>query len=282
MKPAEKPGPKSNQPASAGGALPNWDARAKGYLAFTLRYPLFSLLADRLIALLPPRFRGSVLDLGVGSGLVSERLLERFPGARVHLLEPTPGMMALAQERLSGLVSGFYQDKAGEMGELGLRWDAVLCNAAFHLMEEKGVLASVARILQPGGLFGFNLWGHAFEATADLEQEDELQEVLAIAASSLKLSLPLQLGQTPGRVRTLHALREAARHAGLELEGPWFNADEVPLQFWLDFWAMSPEWPRGLNPPQRRQLLEMASELARDRFFTLHTVRFLACKPSSR
>ncbi len=262
-------------------ALKSWDTRARSYLALTLRYPIFSLLADRLISQLPGNFSGSALDLGAGAGLISERLLERFPTARVHLLEPAPGMMALAQDRLSGLVSGFYRDKAEEMGEVGLRWDAVLCNAAFHLMEERSVLAAVSGILRGEGVFCFNLWGHSFEATADLDPQDAQEEILAMAAAGLDLPLPLQCRHSRPRVRRLAALRRDASQAGMILEGPWIDKDEVPLAFFLDFSAMSPEWPAGLEPLQRSRLLERASSMAEGSISTIHSVRFLARKLSA-
>ncbi len=51
------------------------------------------------------RFRpdhGPILDIGAGSGAMIEAVLEHLPDARVHALEPSPAMRALALARIAG------------------------------------------------------------------------------------------------------------------------------------------------------------------------------------
>ena len=43
---------------------------------------------------------GWTLDLGCGSGLVAQELLDRFPGARVQDIDSSPAMLSLARDRL--------------------------------------------------------------------------------------------------------------------------------------------------------------------------------------
>lgn len=43
---------------------------------------------------------GWTLDLGCGSGLVAQEILDRFPGARVQGIDSSPAMLSLARDRL--------------------------------------------------------------------------------------------------------------------------------------------------------------------------------------
>ncbi|HTU84631.1 MAG TPA: class I SAM-dependent methyltransferase [Solirubrobacteraceae bacterium] len=63
--------------------------------------PLRREQLDLLIALLGAEHPGVVLDLGVGSGLVAELVLEALPDARLIGLDSSPAMLALAHERLA-------------------------------------------------------------------------------------------------------------------------------------------------------------------------------------
>ena len=53
-----------------------WEARATAYDRLCERWEIFSLLSNRLIDLLPADLEGPVLDIGAGSGLTSELLLD--------------------------------------------------------------------------------------------------------------------------------------------------------------------------------------------------------------
>jgi SAM-dependent methyltransferase len=55
---------------------------------------------DLLLALLRALRPATVLDLGVGSGLVAELVLEALPEAELIGLDSSPAMLALARERL--------------------------------------------------------------------------------------------------------------------------------------------------------------------------------------
>src|SRR5579863_278836 len=55
---------------------------------------------DLLLALLRASRSATVLDLGVGSGLVAELVLDALPDAELIGLDSSPAMLALARERL--------------------------------------------------------------------------------------------------------------------------------------------------------------------------------------
>lgn len=100
-----------------------------------------------------------VLDLGVGTGAFSKRLLERFPKARVVAVDGAASMFGLAKARLGALadrVDWVLSDFRGLSEALlaGGSYDAVISSYALHHLnaEEKGaVLAKTVRAIRPGG-----------------------------------------------------------------------------------------------------------------------------------
>jgi tRNA (cmo5U34)-methyltransferase len=97
-----------------------------------------------------------VIDLGAGTGSLSERVLERAPGAIVELWDVDPAMLAQARVRLAPfgertrLVERSFRDPLA-------RCDAVMASLALHhvrVLEEKAALyRRIAAALRPGGVF---------------------------------------------------------------------------------------------------------------------------------
>ena len=85
--------------------LGRWDRQQTRYLPH--REERFAAMFDALETLLPPNF--VALDLGCGPGSLSQRLLERFPQARIIAVDQDPVLLAMGQ---------------GALGDLGgrLRW----------------------------------------------------------------------------------------------------------------------------------------------------------------
>ena len=105
-----------------------------------------------LLDLAPDRPQGRALDLGCGTGVMLDRLGQRYP--RVTGLD-------ISQEMLEGFdLSALRPGLAvtllrGDMGALPLRtasFDVIVCRSALHHMEdEHAVLAEIARVLKPDG-----------------------------------------------------------------------------------------------------------------------------------
>jgi len=105
-----------------------------------------------LLELAPDRPLGRALDLGCGTGVMLDRLGQRYP--RVTGLD-------ISQEMLEGFdLSALRPGLAvtllrGDMGALPLRtasFDVIVCRSALHHMEdEHAVLAEIARVLKPDG-----------------------------------------------------------------------------------------------------------------------------------
>jgi ubiquinone/menaquinone biosynthesis C-methylase UbiE len=99
--------------------------------------------------------KGSVLELGSGSGAMAAEYLERFPGLELTATDLDPGMIEAAGSRLSGF-GGRARVEAADATELTYpdgSFDGVI---AFGMLHHVGpwekALAEAARVLRPGGL----------------------------------------------------------------------------------------------------------------------------------
>jgi ubiquinone/menaquinone biosynthesis C-methylase UbiE len=119
---------------------------------------------------------GRFLDLACGAGTVSELLLEKSPRAHLNGVDYDPVQVQLSCEHFNALgfetrrgfeltedcVGGkpvlvFGEGSATELPFPAETFDCVTIANAIHLIDDKpGLIASVQRLLKPGGVFGFN------------------------------------------------------------------------------------------------------------------------------
>lgn len=140
------------------GWLRRWDAQQEGYVPD--REARFTAMFDALAELLPPSF--VALDLACGPGSISQRLLARFPDARVIAADIDPVMLAIGRGALGaadGRLRWVEVDLAspGWLEALGeTEVDAVLSTTALHWLEPEPLARlyhDLGRLLRPGGLF---------------------------------------------------------------------------------------------------------------------------------
>lgn len=98
----------------------------------------------------------AILDLGAGTGLLSGLLRRALPKARLHLVDVSEDMLALARRRLAGdpLVGFAVADFAANLP--AGPWDAVVSALAIHHLDDDGKRAlfrRLAGVLKPGGVF---------------------------------------------------------------------------------------------------------------------------------
>jgi tRNA (cmo5U34)-methyltransferase len=115
--------------------------------------PGYGTLHDELVRAGDDRRVGAILDLGTGTGETALRVLERHPGARLVGVDESPGMLAVAAERLPGveLVVQRLQDPLPP-GPFDLVVSAL---AVHHLTgpEKADLFARVRAALAGGGRF---------------------------------------------------------------------------------------------------------------------------------
>ena len=110
---------------------------------------------ETLIELLRPEKGEQVLDLGCGTGQLTNRIAES--GAQVTGLDSSPDMIGQARQNYPAL--RFVLADAGEM-QLSSEFDAIFSNAALHWIPNPlRAAAAMARALKPGGRLVAELGG---------------------------------------------------------------------------------------------------------------------------
>jgi tRNA (cmo5U34)-methyltransferase len=96
-----------------------------------------------------------VLDLGAGTGLMSEAVLSRYPEAELVLVDGAAEMIEQARERLAAADATFVVADLREKLPDG-PFDAVVSALAIHHLEHRDnrdLLGRVVDVLRPGGVF---------------------------------------------------------------------------------------------------------------------------------
>jgi malonyl-CoA O-methyltransferase len=162
---------------------------------------------------------GRLLDVGCGTGLFTELLLEAFPGAAGVALDLSPGMIDQARRRLSGRAVDFTVGDI-EVGFPEGVFDVVASSMALHwTLDPAAVLRAAADRLAPDGLLAVAV---PVEGTLA-----ELRGAYSAAAEALRLRL--RPGREPGPIAWRHPM--LAFHAAARWEG-WARAafDDVALE----------------------------------------------------
>ncbi|MGW8884964.1 class I SAM-dependent methyltransferase [Streptomyces sp. NPDC055749] len=114
--------------------------------------PRAEAAARAVLGLIPPTAR-ILLDIGCGTGLVTERIALGRPGLRVIGADASPGMARMAHQRVGAVALADVRRLPLAAGSV----DAVSAVWLLHLLRSEGavraVVAEAARVLGPGGVF---------------------------------------------------------------------------------------------------------------------------------
>jgi SAM-dependent methyltransferase len=182
----------------------------------------------------------SILDVGCGPGYVSAAAAER--GANPTGLDFSAEMIAIAQKMFPRLE--FRQGDARNLPFTNASFDRVVANfALLHLADPPRACAEAARVLKPGGKFGFTTWAKisenpfvklvddAIQAHGNLdvdlppgppfylfENENEFRNALECAGFDGG-SMTFQVHKIEWRVPTAQFIFDAERNAGVRTAG---------------------------------------------------------------
>ncbi|MER5278235.1 methyltransferase domain-containing protein [Streptomyces sp. NPDC002809] len=130
----------------------DYDDEAATYDATRGGVPRAEAAAGAVLGLVPPATR-TLLDIGCGTGLVTERIAGGRPGLRVFGSDAAHGMAHVARRRVGAVVLA----DARRLPLPDAAVDAVTAVWLLHLLREEGavraVVAQAARVLRPGGVF---------------------------------------------------------------------------------------------------------------------------------
>src|SRR5579863_1435343 len=163
-----------------------WDDSAAGWKRW---WPTFERAAqtvnDRLVALAEVRAGNRVLDLATGSGepaLTAARAVG--PSGRVVAVDMSPGMLAIARERIdaAGLANVDLVESDAESLRLDPHsFDAALCRWGLMFMPDlDGVARALHRALKPGGRFATAVWSQADKVPMCALARDAIRRITGI------------------------------------------------------------------------------------------------------
>ena len=147
---------------------------------------------DAVLARLVDEEPSVVVDLGCGTGQLTQRLLDRFPGAEVVAVDLSPGMLAKAAARLAPLTPCRHLVVRADAHHLPLARgsvDVVVCTESFHwYRDQPGVLDGLVEALVPDGRLLI-----ASTAMATRPGERAVRRVSAISGQPVRALTPGQL-----------------------------------------------------------------------------------------
>jgi ubiquinone/menaquinone biosynthesis C-methylase UbiE len=226
--------------------------------------PVIRPAAERVLDHLAPAAAGIIgagpqlVDVGTGTGTLAIAALERWPALRVTGVDPSRGMLDLAEQaardRLTPEGVERYRTRVGWADELPFEdgtFDLAVSSFVLQLVPNRGAaLREVHRVLRPGGAFAWVAWQRA---SIPYEPDRIANDVLDEAGFD-----PPDEGGRNGDVASAAAAALAMRRAGFrdvrahtdELVHAWDPAGYVAFFTQFDEESLFAE----LEPRERRQI----------------------------
>jgi trans-aconitate 2-methyltransferase len=163
-------------------------------------------------------FRGDelILDAGCGTGRVTEKILERWPAARVIALDGSPAMVDGARASLArfGDRVEYVVADLGAPLPISDPVDAIVSTATFHwVADHDAMFRHLAAVLRPGG-----------RLVAQFGGEGNIESIRAILASTGDGWLgPAHFESVPDTIRRLEA-------AGFTDVRAWLHPELTPIE----------------------------------------------------
>ena len=226
-------------------------ARVASYdLDMDVMHPLRHKMVQVALDILPldPDSELRALDLGVGTGFFAERLLSRYPLARVVAVDGAASMVDLSETRL-GSLSAQVDFRIGDFRDLGEMlspedaFDLVISSYALHHLDggEKGVVVRecVDRLRSGGWFLNADIIAAESEALDERYQALRVQGILERAspdderfrdASTTRAFLDDLEKREQDKPRALAQDLEALRAAGLaSVSAVWVEYREAVM-----------------------------------------------------
>jgi malonyl-CoA O-methyltransferase len=193
-----------------------------------------------------------ILDVGAGTGLLARQLADRHPAALLSCVDLAPGMAATAQQRLGSKALVAVAD-AEHLPFADSSFDCVVSTSTFQwLTTLDGAFAEAWRVLAPGGLFAFALFGHG------TFNELKVSYRTALATSNRGDEDRTQRFFTDGDVRNaLERIGFEVRRLGVEDEVEWHPDVPAFLRSVKRVGAGNASPLRGRGLAERRVMMEM-------------------------
>lgn len=99
---------------------------------------------------------GKILDLGAGTGLLTEMVIKKYPNAEYTLVDIAEEMLAIAKERFEALENVSFNVEDYRDGISGGKYEAIISSLSIHHLdsyEKKNLYKNIFNILEDGGVF---------------------------------------------------------------------------------------------------------------------------------
>lgn len=122
-------------------------------------------VADTLLAMLDPCLPQdplTVLEIGCCTGLLTEKLVRRFPGVSKFVASDLCGAFAPYIQQRIGSLQGRARFISGDIESLAIRdrYDLIISSSTFHWIHDLPQLFTKLRSnLSPGGILAFSIYG---------------------------------------------------------------------------------------------------------------------------
>lgn len=160
-----------------------------------------------------------ILDLGAGTGLLAQKVLERYPEAEMFLVDVSEKMLDVARERFAGMPKVQFMLADYTTIDWDGDYDALISSLSIHHLDDatkQTLYAKAYKYLKPGGYFinadqvlANNSYLEALYSRqwkAKVESSDLSQEAIAAAYGRVNLDI-----RTP-----LHTQLAWLEHCGFE------------------------------------------------------------------
>lgn len=187
------------------------------------------LAGDVFLDWLAPRSGLRWIDVGCGSGVFSEMLVERCAPAEVVGIDPSEAQLAFARTRLAAGLAEFRQGDAMALPFPENSFDAaVMALVIFFVPQPAKGVAEMARVVSPGGIVAAYAW--------DLAEGGFPGELMRSEMRSAGLKPPMPPSPDAARIE---ALRDLWIHAGLEAVETREISVQRSFADFDEFWAIS-------------------------------------------
>lgn len=115
------------------------------------------MLSTQMVEQLPDDFAGKILDVPVGTAILTTNIYRRLSKAQIVALDYSPEMLMQAQRRLEAADISNVELVEGDVGNLDYQdnsFDAIISMNGMHVFpDKKAALNEMCRVLKPGGWF---------------------------------------------------------------------------------------------------------------------------------
>lgn len=129
----------------------------------------------------------NILDIGCGTGYLTEKLLGQFPKANITAVDIAPGMIDYAQQKFNHKNIKFLCTDI-EDGEINGKFDLIISNATFQWLNQlEKTIVKLCALLNKNGMLAFSTFGN--------KTLHELRQAYEIACDKLNIQPDSLTGQ---------------------------------------------------------------------------------------